>query len=106
MKYILTQTNGNILGPFTTVSQNTHGWVADDSIHYTSIFGVMASSEVADDYETSHQIATYNLTQSKLREEQYKLVSDPINFQYQAGVKTKEDWLNARTAIQAQYPYK
>jgi len=106
MKYILTQTDGNILGPFTTVSQNAHGWIADDSIYYTSIFGVVVSSEVTDDYETPNQIETYNQEQSKLREEQYKLVSDPINFQYQAGVKTKEDWLKARSDIQVQYPYK
>ena len=106
MKYILTQADGNILGPFTTVSQNENGWIADDSIHYTSIFGVMTSQEVANDYETPNQIATYNLKQSKLREIEYKLKSDPINFQYQAGVKTKQEWLDARAVIQAQYPYK
>jgi hypothetical protein len=106
MKYILTQTDQNQLGPFTTVSQNSDGWVADDSIYYTSVFGVMTSSEVADDYETPSQIAAYNQKQSELREIEYKLKSDPINFQYQAGVKTKQDWLDARAAIQAQYPYK
>ena len=106
MKYILTQTNQNQLGPFITVSQNADGWVADDAVYYTSVFGVMTSSEVADNYETPSQIAAYNQTQSELREAAYKLKSDPINFQYQAGVRTKQEWLDARAAIQAEYPYK
>jgi len=106
MKYILIQTDQNQLGPFTSISQNADGWVADDSIYYTSVFGDMTSSEVADDYETPTQITNYNNQQSQLREAAYKLESDPINFQYQAGVKTKQDWLDARTAIQERYPYK
>jgi hypothetical protein len=106
MKYILTQTNQNQLGPFNSVTQNEEGWVADDAIYYTSVFGVMTSQEVADDYETPNQIAAYNAQQSQLREAAYKLTSDPINFQYQAGVKTEQEWLDARAAIQAQYPYK
>lgn len=106
MKYILIQQDGNQLGTFNSVTQNAEGWVADDAVYYTSVFGVMTSSEVADDYETPSQIAAYNQMQSELREVNYKLKSDPINFQYQAGVKTKQDWLDARAAIQAEYPYK
>jgi hypothetical protein len=106
MKYILTQTNNTQFGPFNSVTQNEEGWIADDSVYYTSIFGAMTSSEVADDYETPTELEIYNTQQSQLREEQYKLKSDPINFQYQAGVKTKQDWLDARAAIQAEYPYK
>jgi hypothetical protein len=106
MKYILTQTDGNILGAFTTVSQNADSWVADDSIYYTSIFGVMTSSEVADDYESPNYIAAYNQKQSNLREEQYKLISDPIFFQYQRGAKTEKEWLDAVNAIKTQLPYK
>jgi hypothetical protein len=106
MKYILIQTDNTQLGPFNSVTQNEEGWLGDDTIYYTSIFGVMTSSEVADDYETPTEIASYNQKQSELREEQYKLKSDPINFQYQAGVRTKQEWLDARAAIQAEYPYK
>lgn len=106
MKYILIQTDNTQLGPFNSVTQNEDGWLGDDAIYYTSVFGVMTSQEVADDYETPNQIAAYNTQQSQLREEQYKLKSDPINFQYQAGVRTQQEWLDARAVIQAEYPYK
>jgi len=105
MKYILTQTDENILGPFTTVEQTDQGYLCDNSLYPTSIYGQLTESEVPDDYMTPGQIITYNNQQSELREVQYKLKSDPINFQYQAGVKTKQEWLDARAAIQAEYPY-
>lgn len=106
MKYILTQIDGFILGPFTTVEQTDQGYLCDNSLYPTSIYGEVTISEVADDYMTPDQIINYNNQQSQLREAAYKLESDPINFQYQAGVKTKQDWLDARTAIQERYPYK
>jgi hypothetical protein len=106
MKYILTQTNQTQLGPFTTVQETDVGYMCDDSLYPTSIYGQVTESEVPDDYMTPDQIINYNNQQSELREVQYKLKSDPINFQYQAGVKTKQEWLDARAAIQAEYPYK
>ena len=106
MKYILIQTDQNQLGPFSSVSQNADGWVADDSIYYTTIFGEMTSQEVADDYETPNQIAIYNNQQADLRAQAYPKDSDPIFFQYQRGIKTQQEWLDAVAAVQAQYPYK
>mgnify|MGYP003341743561 CR=1 FL=1 len=106
MKYILTQTDENILGPFDTVQSTTEGYVCDNSLYPTIIYGIVTVSEVADDYMSPSQIEAYNNNQADLREAAYKLESDPINFQYQAGVKTQQDWLDARAAIQARYPYK
>lgn len=106
MKYILTQTDGNILGPFTTVSQNAHGWVADDSIYYTSVFGALTSQEVSDDYENPTEIENYNIEQAKLRAKAYLIESDPIFFQYQRGSKTEQEWLDAVNSVKARFPYK
>ena len=106
MKYILTQQDLTILGPFSTAVEQTDGYLCDNSLYPTINYGVCTISEVTDDYETPNQIAAYNTQQSQLREANYKLTSDPINFQYQAGVKTKQEWLDARAAIQAEYPYK
>jgi hypothetical protein len=106
MKYILIQSDQNELGPFNSVTQNADGWIADDSIYYTSVFGIMTSSEVSDDYMTPSQILTYNDNQSQLRLEAYPVDSDPIFFQYQRGIKTQQEWLDAVAAVQAKYPYK
>mgnify|MGYP003343987143 CR=1 FL=1 len=105
MKYILIQADQNQLGPFNSVSQNADGWIADDSIYYTTIFGEMTSQEVADDYWTPTQIEIYNNQQADLRAQAYPKESDPIFFQYQRGLKTEQDWLDAVSAVQAQYPY-
>ena len=106
MKYILTQTDGNSLGPFNTAEQTDQGYICDNSLNPTSIIGSVILSEVPDDYMSPTQIEIFNCQQAELRETQYKLISDPINFQYQAGVKTKQEWLDARAAIQASLPYK
>lgn len=106
MKYILIQTDGNQLGPFSSVSQNADGWVADNSIYYTSVFGALTSQEVSDDYEIPTEIENYNIEQTKLRTKAYPVESDPIFFQYQRGSKTEQDWLDAVNAIKARYPYK
>lgn len=106
MKYILIQSDQNELGPFNSVTQNADGWVADDTIYYTSVFGIMTSSEVADDYMTPSQIENYNAKQSELRAKAYPVDSDPIFFQWQRGTKTEQEWLDAVAAVQTQYPYK
>ena len=106
MKYILIQTDGNQLGAFNSVKQNADGWVADDSIYFATIFGEMTSQEVADDYWTPTQIEIYNNQQADLRAQAYPKDSDPIFFQYQRGIKTQQEWLDAVAAVQAQYPYK
>ena len=106
MKYILIQTNGNQLGPFSSVSQNENGWVADDSIYYTSVFGALTSQEVSNDYENPTEIENYNIAQTKLRAKAYLIESDPIFFQYQRGSKTEQEWLDAVNSVKAQFPYK
>ena len=106
MKYILTQTDKNVIGPFNQVTKTNDGYIADDVLYSTIMFGELTESEVSDTYENPNVIADFNNKQSQLREAAYKVQSDPINFQYQAGVKTKQEWLDARSAVQAQYPYK
>jgi hypothetical protein len=105
MKYILTQTDENILGPFTTVEETDVGYMCDDSLYPTSIYGDVTVSEVADDYMSPNQIFTYNSKQADLRAKAYPIDSDPIFFQWQRGSKTEQDWLDAVAAVKAQYPY-
>ena len=105
MKYILTQTDENILGPFTTVEQTDQGYLCDNSLYPTSIYGQVTESEVPDDYMTPSQIENYNNNQSQLRAKAYPIESDPIFFQYQRGLKTEQDWLDAVAKVHLQYPY-
>ena len=95
MKYILTQTDGNILGPFDTVQSTTEGYVCDNSLYPTIIYGICTISEVADDYMSPSQIEAYNNNQADLRAQAYPKDSDPIFFQWQRGSKTEQDWLDA-----------
>ena len=107
MKYILINTELQQTGPFNQVTAIPDGYDCDGVLYYTSVTGSITEvREVADDYMTPEQIETFNAEQSRLREAAYKISSDPVNFQYQADVKTKQDWLDARDAVQALYPYK
>lgn len=109
MKYILTQTDSTILGPFTTVEQVSNGYICDGDSYQTTATGPVTLSEVADDYVNPQvqalQNEAYNAKQSTLRAEAYPTESDPVFFQWQAGQKTEQDWINARNAVQAKYPY-
>jgi len=106
MKYILTSDSGQVYGPFSTADQFDGGYTCDNAIYYTVTTGNVIKSEVSDDYETQSQKDIYNQSQSDKRSEAYKAESDPIFFQYQRGIKTQQDWLDAVTSIQNRYPYK
>jgi hypothetical protein len=106
MKYILTQTDGKILGPFTTVQLTDQGYLCDNSLYPTVIYGEVTLSEVPDDYMTPDQIINYNNQQSELRLKAYPIDSDPIFFQWQRGLKTQQEWLDAVDKVKIQYPYK
>jgi hypothetical protein len=111
MKYILTQqeTNG-VIGPCNSIQQQDDGYECDGIFYSTSVTGAVVKSEVDDDYVNpaihKQTIDVFNAQQSQLREEQYKLKSDPIFFQYQRGSKTEQEWLDAVNAIKTQLPYK
>ncbi len=106
MKYILTQQDSTILGPFSTAVEQTDGYLCDNSLYPTINYGICTISEVTDNYETPNQIAAYNAQQSKLREATYNVQSDPIFFQWQRGTRTEQEWLDAVNAIKAEFPYK
>jgi len=106
MKYILTNQEGFVFGPFTTVEQISNGYLCDGDVYQTSVTGTVTQSEVNDDYQSPTQIEQFNKTQSDLRAAAYPTESDPIFFQYQAGQKTEQDWINDRDAVQAKYTYK
>ena len=106
MKYILTNQIDYIYGTFTSVEQTTDGYIADGVPFTTQVYGALTLSEVADDYMTPAQIIDFNNQQKHLRAKAYLTNSDPIFFQYQAGVKTQQDWIDARNSVQAQLPYK
>lgn len=106
MKYILTTTENEILGPFISVEPTNNGYLCDGSEIQITAYGQLTLSEVPYDYEIPSQIAGYNNKQAQLRAKAYQIDSDPIFFQYQRGVKTQQEWLDAVTAVQAKYPYK
>ena len=109
MKKILT-TQDNIYGPFDSVQETTTTYLCDNTIYQKDIIGSAVISEVPDDYQTptqiANEIAIYNSNQADLRAKAYPVDSDPIFFQYQRGVKTQQDWLDAVNAIKARYPDK
>jgi hypothetical protein len=106
MKYILTNTEGQIFGAFSKIDKIADGYLCDNSILYTVITGEVTESEVSDDYMTPSQIENYNSNQSQLRAKAYPVEADPIFFQWQRGSKTEQEWLDAVAAVQAKYPYK
>jgi hypothetical protein len=106
MKYILTNTQGEIFGAFTKIDKLSDGYLCDNSILYTVITGEVTESEVPDDYMTPSQIENYNNNQSQLRAKAYPVESDPIFFEWQRGTKTQQEWLDAVDQVKLQYPYK
>ena len=110
MKYILTKTNNQTLGPFINVEKFDNGYMCDDVFIETIVSGEVVLSEVSDDYVNPQvqalENAAYNANQSTLRAQAYPTDSDPIFFQWQRGSKTEQDWLDAVEKVKAQYPYK
>lgn len=106
MKYILTTTENEILGPFISVEPTSNGYLCDNSEIQETAYGLLTLSEVADDYESPSQIKGYNTQQSELRAKAYTIKSDPIFFEWQRGTKTQQEWLDAVDQVKLQYPYK
>jgi hypothetical protein len=111
MKYILTDENGNISGPFNTVDSTDYGFFVDGITQFrTDMLGVLVKSSVPDDYINQQTVdaenAIFNRMQSDLRSKAYLIESDPIFFQYQRGSKTEQEWLDAVNAVKTQFPYK
>ena len=50
MKYILTDEQGGILGPFITAIQVDNGYLCDNTSYQTTVTGEVVVSEVPDDY--------------------------------------------------------
>lgn len=106
MKYILTNVNNEIYGPFDKVEQFDLGYICDGTIYYSTITGDVVVSEVSNEYMTPSQIEIYNNEQSELRAKAYPIESDPIFFQWQRGLKTQREWLDAVEQVKIKYPYK
>lgn len=109
MKYILTKTNNEVLGPYTSIQQVTDGYICDDIILQTSVTGPVVESEVADDYQNPEEYKVYvenfNKKQTEYRANSYPVFSDPIFFKWQRGEATQQEWLDEVARIQAQFPY-
>jgi hypothetical protein len=111
MKYILTDENGNISGAFNSVEPTDYGFFVDNITQFrTDMLGPLVKSSVPDDYINQQTVAEenaiFNENQSKLRKIAYPNQSDPIFFQWQRGLKTEQEWLDAVAAVHEQYPYK
>ena len=52
-----------------------------------------------------HTDICFNFQQKQKREAAYKAEADPINFMYQRGEATQEEWLAKVADIKARFPY-
>jgi hypothetical protein len=50
MKYILTDAQGGILGPFITAEQIENGYLCDNELYPSTVTGSVVLSEVSDNY--------------------------------------------------------
>jgi hypothetical protein len=65
---------------------------------------VCINQEAVDAYIADQKDAI-NKAQKKKREDAYKAESDPINFMYQRGEATQEEWLAKIAEIKNRFPY-
>ena len=56
MKYILTNEENFVYGPFNEVTQESDGYICDGTIYFTVITGPVVESEVPDDYQTPQEL--------------------------------------------------
>ena len=112
MKYILTSnTDGTVYGSYNSIVEQTDDYLANgDTILKKEITGPATISEVPDDWVDPAYIVQQNLAfnkeQSKKRQLEYTLYSDPIYFLWQRGQATEQEWLDEIAAIKFRYPYK
>jgi len=86
-------------------------WSGNEWVVDTVIPDVIGPDVIEPDVEIIPEVAPeltyeqeYNLVQV-LRQEQYRNVSDPLFFGWQAEENTKEEWLLARVSIKSLNPY-
>ena len=56
MKYILTNEDNFVYGPFDVVVQESDGCLCDNTMYFTVTTGPVVVSEVPDDYQTPQQL--------------------------------------------------
>ena len=107
---IFTLPDGSIVGPFSTLETTKGGYLADGNFLAENLVTGGVVSTVPDDYVTPEQqaflTAQFNAQQKKNRFAAYTIESDPIFFKSQRGEATKQEWLDAVDAVDAQFPYK
>ena len=108
---IFTLPNGVIVGPFDSIETLPDGnyFAGGGIIPADQVTGGVIST-VPDDYVTPEQqaalTAQFNAQQKKNRFAAYTIDSDPIFFKSQRDEATKQEWLDAVAAVDAQFPYK
>ena len=104
---ILTLSNSEIYGPFTTIARNGDYYLADETRLNVEEGTV---SDVSDDWINPYILVKekndYNEMQRQLREKDYKEFTDPMFFQVQRGAYTNDEWLARIADIKSKYPYK
>jgi hypothetical protein len=119
MKKIITA-NSIVYGPYDEVTVLTDRYQVDGGGQLPfNVIGESVVSDVADDYvrpltdeeqaeqaqRDIEQKEKFNTSQKKKREDAYKAESDPINFMYQRGEATQQEWLDKVAEIKARFPY-
>jgi adenylate kinase family enzyme len=109
MKYIL-QTSDYACGPFKSIQQVADGYLCDGAMISNSIIGSASIVEVSDDYVNPKIVEQnriqFNKEQTERRAKAYTKESDPINFMYQRGEATQEEWLAKIAEIKNRFAYK
>lgn len=111
MKYILTDSNNNIYGPYDTLVEETKYYLGNGTTELRKeITGVSTISEVSDDWVNPElinlEITKYNNEQKSKREGAYQYESDPVFMLWQRNQATEQEWLDAVAAVKAKFPYK
>jgi hypothetical protein len=75
-----------------------------DVYSYANSTWTIVNQEVYDAVVEGNKIQ-FNAAQKKKREDAYKAESDQINFMYQRGEATQQEWLNKIAEIKTRYPY-
>jgi hypothetical protein len=119
MKKIITA-NDIVYGPYDEVTVLADRYQVDGGAELPFVvIGESIVSEVPDDYvrpmtpeeqaeQEQREIeakAAFNESQKQKREAAYKAESDPINFMYQRGEATQQEWLDKVAEIKARFPY-
>jgi hypothetical protein len=101
MKKLIKTASGIEVGVFSSVTEQSTGYLADTSFLPYSVLGTVEVLDVSDDYKLP---VTNPVSYDAQKRKDYAAESDPLFFKWQRGESTKEAWLDKVAEIRARYP--